>query len=249
MDTVRSDAVVVAGCLRKLLAFACLLLCAWTFAAPAPALRFKRMTALATDDLSVLATLQDRQGFIWMASLNGGLYRYDGYQAVRFVNDPQDKTSLPSDRTTALFEDKAGRIWVATRDGLARFNPGNGTFTRFLPLPAPGSPRMIKNIISDGADGMWLATWAGLQHFDPANGKLVQYQHDDAVPDSIGSNSLDALALDAKGGLWIGTWPGGLDYLAPGSKSFQHFRVDSAHAPNPEVNLVYALHMDARNRL
>ncbi len=249
MENDRTGAAVAVRCLRTLIAFAGLLMCAWVAAAPAPALRFKRIAALATDDLSVLATLQDRQGFIWIASLNGGLYRYDGYQAVRYVNDPLDKTSLPSDRTTALFEDKLGWIWVATRDGLARFNPGDGTFTRYLALPAPGSPRTIKNIISDGADGMWLATWAGLQHFDPASGALRQYRHDNAVPGSVASNNLDALALDARGGLWMGTWPAGLDYLAPGASTFEHFRVDSAQAPNPELNIVYSLHMDDQNRL
>jgi diguanylate cyclase (GGDEF)-like protein len=249
MEIVRNDGAVAARYLRWLIALACLLVFAWAGAAPAPALRFKRLGTLATEDMSVLSMLQDRQGFVWIATLNGGLYRYDGYQSVRYANDPLDKTSLPSDRTTALFEDKAGRIWVGTREGLARFNPADGTFTRYLPLPAPGSPRLVKNIISDGGDGMWLATWAGLQHFDPASGKIVQYVHVEGAPGSLGGNSLDALALDAKGGLWIGTWPAGLDYLAPGSNTFEHFRIDSVDAPNPELNTVHSLHIDAQQRL
>jgi ligand-binding sensor domain-containing protein len=57
-----------------------------------------------------------------------------------------------------------------------------------------------------------------LQHFDPNSGKFdAVYAHEDDNPDSLASNDLNALALDAKGGLWIGTWPGGMDYLAPGA--------------------------------
>jgi diguanylate cyclase (GGDEF)-like protein len=235
-------------CMRLLLACACL--CALWPASAAPALRFKRLVTPATEASSVLATLQDRQGFIWIATLNGGVIRFDGYQTVLFVNNPLDPASLPSDRTTSLFEDKAGRIWIGTRGGLARFNPGRGDFTRFLPLPGPGNSLMVRNIISDGADGMWLATWAGLQHFDPATGKLgQQFLHDDAVPGSVGNDGLDALAMDARGGLWVGTWPAGLDYLAPGARSFVHFRVDTPESPDPELNFVYSLHMDAKQRL
>lgn len=218
-------------------------------ASPASPLRFQRLANLATDDKSILSMLQDRRGFVWIATLNGGLYRYDGYQSVRYVHDPLDKGSLPSDRTGPLYEDGEGRIWVATREGLARYNAATNNFTTYVPLPAPGSPRLVKNIISDGARGMWLATWAGLQHFDPATGKFEQYVHEEGRADSLSGNNLDAMVLDRHGGLWVGTWPAGIDYLPKGSRSFRHFRVDSPARPNPLINIVHALHLDRQQRL
>ena len=215
-------------------------------AAPAPSLRFKKLGPLGADEPSMLSLMQDKKGYIWVGTHTNGLYRYNGYQAVKYINNPNDSHSLPHDRVSAIYEDQQGRIWAGTQNGLARFNPESNNFTIFAP---PGQPpknhKIIKNIISDGKNGMWVGSWGGLQHFDPASGKFTAvYAHDDANPDSLASNDLNALALDAKGGVWIGTWPGGLDYLAPGATAFKHHQVDPAPKPDARVNIVRALQFD-----
>ncbi|WP_426105666.1 diguanylate cyclase domain-containing protein [Massilia sp. TSP1-1-2] len=233
-----------------------LLLCAIAGAAAGSAaaqsanhMRFTRPPNLVTDDPSIVSMLQDRQGFIWLGALNGGLYRYDGGEVVKFLNDPKDDKSLPGERVNTLFEDKAGSIWAGTTHGLARFNPETSDFTRFVSSNAAGKHQVIRKIISDGKGGMWLGTWGGLQHFDSATGKFTLYLPKPGAPDAIRSDSVEALALDARLGLWIALYPSGLDYLAPGGASFQHFRVDSPEKPDSVVDKVEALQMDAHNRL
>jgi diguanylate cyclase (GGDEF)-like protein len=212
-------------------------------------MRFNRLPSLVTDDPSIVSLLQDRQGFVWLGALNGGLYRYDGGQVVKFQNAPKDDKSLPGERVNTLFEDKAGNIWAGTTHGLARYNPETNDFTRFLSSPTPGKHQVVRKIIADGQGGMWIATWGGLQHFDPASGKFRLYQPNPAVPDSIGADSVEALALDARRGLWIALYPVGLDYLAPGGDKFRHFRLDRADRPDPAAAKVEALQMDEHNRL
>jgi diguanylate cyclase (GGDEF)-like protein len=229
--------------LLRLVAICCLLaLTAWAAATPTSDLRFKRLGSLDADDLSIMSLLQDRQGFVWIGTYSGGLYRYNGYQAVKYMHDPRNRRSLPNDRVSALFEDKQGRVWAGTQDGMARFNPETGDFTP-LALPAgPSSQRIVKAIVGDGGDGMWVATWGGLQHVDSASGAVIRYAHDQRDPGSLASNDLNALALDPDGGLWASTWPGGLDYLAPGARQFVHHRVDSAEAPDDKLNIVRSLY-------
>ncbi len=229
--------------LRRACAFLCLLALAFQVAAsPTSPLRFKRLGSLGVDELSILSLLQDRQGFVWIGTHSGGLYRYNGYQSTRYTSDTQDQKSLPHDRVSAMYEDSLGRIWIGTQDGLARYNPQTNDFSRFVPPPGPSPQRIIKSIISDGKNGMWLATWGGLQHFNPENGKFTLYLNDKARPDSLASNDINAIALDDKGGIWAATWPGGIDYLAPGATGFTHMRVDTEDAPDPKLNIVRALH-------
>jgi diguanylate cyclase (GGDEF)-like protein len=229
--------------LRRTLALLCLLtvaLPAW--ATPTSPLRFKHLGSLESDELSILALMQDRQGFIWIGTHSGGLYRYNGYHAVKYTSNIEDPASLPHDRVSTLFEDKNGTIWAGTQNGLARYNPKTNDFTRFMPPPGPSAQRIVKSIIGDGKDGMWLATWGGLQHFDPLKGQFTLYLHDSKVPSSLASNDINAIAMDEKGGLWAATWPGGLDYLAAGASAFEHRRVDSAEKPDPKLNIVRALY-------
>jgi diguanylate cyclase (GGDEF)-like protein len=236
--------------LARLLA-ACLL-CAVAAAAsatPTSDLRFKRLASLDADDLSILSLLQDRQGFIWIGTHSGGLYRYNGYQAVKYMHDPRNPRSLPNDRVSALFEDKQGRVWAGTQGGIARFNPESGDFSALATPAGPSSQKIVKAIIGDGDDGMWVATWGGLQHVDSATGAVVRYAHDRADLASLASNDLNALALDPDGGLWASTWPGGIDYLAPGAKQFIHHRVDWPDAADDKLNIVRSLYFGADHTL
>nr|WP_315399431.1 diguanylate cyclase [uncultured Duganella sp.] len=216
---------------------------------PAPSLRFKKLGPLGGDEPSMLSMMQDRKGYVWVGTHTNGLYRYNGYHAVKYTNIPNDPTSLPHDRVSAIYEDKQGRIWAGTQAGLARFNPESNDFTVVAPPKAPKNHRIVKNIISDGKDGMWVGSWGGLQHFNPNTGRFTVYAHDDNDPGSLASNDLNALALDAAGGVWIGTWPGGLDYLAPGSTVFRHHQVDPAKVPDARVNIVRALQFDRAGAL
>ncbi|WUR12380.1 diguanylate cyclase [[Empedobacter] haloabium] len=217
-------------------------------AAP-PTLRFKQLGPLGNDEPSILSLLQDRQGFMWIGTHVNGLYRYNGYHAVRYTSRSNDPNSLPHDRVSALYEDRQGRIWAGTQNGLARYNPETNNFTVFRAELGPKNRGIIKAIISDGKDGMWIASWGGLQHFDPASGKFVVYAHDPALPGSLATNDVNAIALDAKGGVWAATWPGGLDYLPPGGKAFVHHAVDLAEKPDPRRNIVRALQFDKAGAL
>ena len=56
---------------------------------------FERVSA--DEDLAqntVNAMLQDRTGFVWVAT-QGGLHRYDGYRFELFQHNPEDPDSLP----------------------------------------------------------------------------------------------------------------------------------------------------------
>jgi diguanylate cyclase (GGDEF)-like protein len=214
-----------------------------------PSLRFKKLGPLGNDEPSMLSLLQDRQGFMWMGTHVNGLYRYNGYQAVRYQSRANDPRSLPHDRVSTLYEDGQGRIWAGTQDGLALFNPATNDFTVYVAPHGPKNRGIIKAIVSDGRNGMWLASWGGLQHFDPATGKFTVHQHEAQRPGSLASNDVNAIALDARGGLWAATWPGGLDYLPPGGTDFVHHRVDPAGQTDPRTNNVRALQFDAEGAL
>ena len=82
------------------------------------------------DNLNVDSMLQDRAGFLWLAT-EGGVIRYDGARFVLF--DPS--RGLPGTICTGLAEDIYGHIWVQTIDGTAYFDG-----TRFRTVLFGGKP-------------------------------------------------------------------------------------------------------------
>jgi ligand-binding sensor domain-containing protein/signal transduction histidine kinase/CheY-like chemotaxis protein len=195
-------------------------------AAPAPTLRFDH---LGTDDglaqESVLAIVQDADGFMWFGTQTG-LSRYDGYRVTNYRNVVGDPRTLAHNYIRALFVDAKGRLWIGSDGGLDRFEPASQTFQHFLPQD-PGrrgnGNRRVWKILDDGRGGMWLATNDGLQHFDPASGKFRTWHHDAANPGSLADDRVNAVALDRAGRLWVGT-SAGLDSMEPGGERFEHHR-------------------------
>ena len=71
---------------------------------------------------------QDRQGFIWIGTLDG-LNRYDGYTIRRFNEDPLSPFSLTgSTYITDICEDREGLLWIGTDEALYVFDPATERF-------------------------------------------------------------------------------------------------------------------------
>lgn len=98
-------------------------------------LKFAHLTT--NDGLSqghVVAILQDRRGFMWIAPRDG-LNRYDGNAFVVFKSSPDDPGSLNSNFIQDLFLDSRGYLWVATNTGENKFDPAIERCIRYIHEP------------------------------------------------------------------------------------------------------------------
>src|SRR6476469_572646 len=64
-------------------------------------------------------------------------------------------------------------------------------------------------ILQDSRGFMWFGTRDGLNKYDGY--KFTVYKYDAADVNSLHQNTIQDIAEDAEGNLWIATWGGGLD--------------------------------------
>ena len=218
-----------------------------TAAAPSRSLRFAHLSVengLAQE--SVLAIVQDQQGFIWLGT-QAGLTRFDGYRTITYKSAVSDPHGLIDNWVRALHIDAAGRMWVGTDGGLDRYDPLTKSFTHFLPQESfkrGNGNRHVRALLDDGEGGLWVASADGLHHFDPATGHFISWHHDALDAGSLANDQVNALARDAQGRLWVGTAKG-VDMLARGALSFEHYPLSGdLHANN-----VTALQVDQEQTL
>lgn len=175
---------------------------------------------------TVMATLQDSQGFVWFAT-EDGLSRYDGYEIRRYGRERNDPQALASSFVWSIAEDPNGDLWVATKDGgVARWLRHTDSFKSYRHDPAdPGSlsSDSTRTLIIDRAGHVWVGTTGGgLNEIDPASGSIRRYRHDAARDDSLASDVVTALHEDAHGNLWVGT-ANGLQQLLRESGTFRRY--------------------------
>ena len=102
-------------------------------------------------DNAVTAMVQTHDGYLWLATY-GGLARFDGVSFTGFntANTPE----LQSDRTTCLFEDADGALWIGHERGdLTCLRHGQFTAREFHET---GNRRKISFIGSDGEGDVWM---------------------------------------------------------------------------------------------
>jgi signal transduction histidine kinase/streptogramin lyase len=154
---------------------------------------FKPFSAPNFDDtkISVLALLLDRDGNLWVATANNGLYRIHGDNADHFgLAD-----GLSGNSVTNLYEDQEGIIWAATSNGIDNFwDPRVTTYSETEGLGAAGAVSVT--VSHDGT--VWLANNGSLDSIH--NGTVVSRGMKDGLP----GNQVTSLLEDREGHLWVG---------------------------------------------
>ncbi|MGP1587075.1 MAG: adenylate/guanylate cyclase domain-containing protein [Treponemataceae bacterium] len=124
-----------------------------------------------------------------------------------------DMNGLPSDRLLDVIQDETGYIWLASYDGLIRFNGSSFTkFTKELHGFTGVSPRVF--CVGDD-NSLWIGTNAsGLYKYK--DGSFTHYGLEEGLPNL----SVRSIKFDNKNTLWIGT-AGGVAKLDPEGKITQ----------------------------
>ena len=120
--------------------------------------------------------IEDDHGTIWASSLRDGLYFYNpgnktsGY----YRHEENNRKSLSSNAVNSTFIDAKGGLWVATENGLNRFNEKEGNFRRYNSKSGFLSNVFYK-ILEDMKGNLWISTSRGLVCFDTSTNRIKSY--------------------------------------------------------------------------
>jgi signal transduction histidine kinase/DNA-binding response OmpR family regulator/ligand-binding sensor domain-containing protein len=168
--------------------------------------------------------LQDREGFIWVATKNG-LNRYDGYHFSVFTNDPYNPNSLSGNTIVELFEDSQGHIWAGTdNSGVNIYDKKKGIFYRLVHNSNSGSlsSNNIKSIV-EMSDGRFLVGTvnAGLNIVSLGSDFFEKGASATITRLALPNNTpLYGMGRDGNGRIWIGGMDGIIYQYNPRQNSF-----------------------------
>jgi len=164
---------------------------------------------------------------------------------LRFDHLPPE-AGLSQSVVNNFVQDQQGFLWLATQDGLNRYDGEN--FKVFKDDPEqPGSIKgnFVSSLEIDSTGGIWAGTSdGGLNRYDPATGLFTSYQNDPSDPESLGENSVSALAVDLHGIVWVGTNNSGVNRLDPGTGKFTRYLSNPDDSHSLGSNNVTSLQVD-----
>lgn len=203
------------------------------------------------------AIAQDREGYLWLASRDDGIYTFDGSDFKNFHHDPANSNSLGDDHTQCLWIDSSEIIWVGTRGaGLDRYDRATNIFTHFRHQEKVESSLgndSVTAILIDQNGILWIGTNSGLDRLDPESGTFKHFRHNPLDKTSLSCNDVSAIYQDHNGTLWVATglpWypddKGGLNRFNAGKGDFTHYMHDPAIPSSLASNKVEAMFEDSK---
>lgn len=158
---------------------------------------------------------------------------------------------LPNRHVNDIHQDRYGYIWLATRDGLARFD-GKRVITYLHDPAIPNSlnGNWLDEIYETRSGDLWLKLGVGgLDRLDRAAGTFTHYQPEDDDPTSLSGSVITAFLEDQAGNLWIGTQGSGISFMPVGTDAFQRFRHQPTDPEGLPSDAITAVAEDADGRL
>lgn len=171
----------------------------------------------------VIAITEDRGGGLWIGSYGAGLSRFDRRTGrfKTYLHESDNPSSLSNNIVSRMLIDHAGTMWVATYNGLDRFDPRNERFVAYKQDAKSGAEEYF-NLSEDKSGFLWMGSWGGLNRFDPTTGQFAVYAHKVGDPTSLSDNAVTSTYVDHSGTVWVST-ENGLNKLNRESRTFTHY--------------------------
>ena len=128
---------------------------------------------------------------------------------------------LPHANIRTVLQDSRGFMWIATWDGLSRYD--GYKFKTFRNNPNDKfsiCDNSIESLLEDSQGNLWVGTGKGLCRYDRNEDRFYNYIHS-SNPSSISGDWVTNLFEDSKGNLWVGTGEG-LDLFDKKNNKFIH---------------------------
>jgi signal transduction histidine kinase/ligand-binding sensor domain-containing protein/CheY-like chemotaxis protein/AraC-like DNA-binding protein len=155
----------------------------------------------------------------------------------RYIKKINSDDGLSHNIVNDIVQDGNGFIWIATQDGLNRFDGYEFRTYRFDPAdPVSILGNHIESLLVDKQNNLWISTRYGLNLYDPKQDNFIGY-----IPEDLEELDITKISYSRKDGLWISNYTGGVLYFDIESRSFIDYHIDNQYIPS---SYIIAIHED-----
>ncbi|MCD8742252.1 ATP-binding protein [Mucilaginibacter roseus] len=166
------------------------------------------------------------EGDIWVSTADGYLQRYNPgnntftpFKALSNLNNRSVSNWIEN-----ITSDGPGRLLIgASNQGVKIFNTITHKSADLVTRNENGTDIFARNFLRVSSDELWIATESGIFIYHDKTNKLVNLRKQYNNPYSLADNAVYTLFKDTEGGIWAGTYFGGVNYYQPRYTFFEKF--------------------------
>jgi signal transduction histidine kinase/ligand-binding sensor domain-containing protein len=168
---------------------------------------------------------QTKDGTIWVSTPNGFLKKYLP-SSNSFITYDLYKNSAPSPSRwiNTIFATGKGFLLVGTASqGIKLFNLVDDTYKDLIIYNGDKTDLYVRSFAQYNDDEYWVATEAGIYIYHWSTGTFTHLTKQFSNPYSLSDNAVYTLCRDREGGIWAGTFFGGVNYYTHPYNRFEKY--------------------------
>ncbi len=179
------------------------------------------------NDLQYQATslCVSKNNTVWVATNNGFLKKYNSkINSFISFNLFDHSPTATSKSVQTIYEAENHKLFVGTTNqGVKSFDIATGSYQDIISYNAQHDELFVRDFIKQSTNQYWIATESGIYVYNITTHKyfILSKQYND--PYSLSDNAVYTFCMDKEGGIWAGTYFGGLNYYAKPYYYFDRF--------------------------
>lgn len=190
----------------------------------------KQLTVFPQDKYFYAASTicQTADGTMWFATIDGYLKAYNANTNTFASHDIFSHSPTPASRwIEKILPGNNNTIYIGTSSqGLKLFDQKENDYKELLTYNSDKTTVYVRDILRTSTNEFWLATESGIFILNTSTGEFTNIRKKFLDPYSLTDNAIYTLQKDTEGGIWAGTYFGGINYYPKQYASFQKYFPD-----------------------
>lgn len=188
-------------------------------------------------------------GQLWVSSSNGSLYEYN-YQEDSFAsyNVFKNRNAKSNTWIEKIVATDNGAIFIGTANGAKIFDLKTKTYKDILINSPDKTEIFVRNFLENNETDIWIASESGIYIYNKQTGAVTNLRKAYNDPYSISDNAVYTFCKDREGGIWAGTYFGGINYYPEQHTLFKKYFPKTGEV-TLSGNVVREIHADNSGNL
>ena len=182
---------------------------------------------LVEDGMKMVSLCPDNNKGVWVFPYSSPFFRIDKKtgELTPFILADDENLFYQVGEVQNVVSDRYNNLLVATsQKGVISINIINKTHRILLSNDANGNPIFARCIKRVDPNTLWIGTESGIYIYDTETDKVIDnLQYNSSMPYSLSDNAIYSIFQDRDGGIWVGSYFGGVDYYANRNNRFDLF--------------------------
>ncbi len=160
------------------------------------------------------------------------------------------ENGLSNNNVVSIAQDKDGFLWFSTKDGLNRFDGNKFKIFKHNPNDNNSINNNILNCVYAEKEEpiIWIGSEKhGLNSYNYKTDQFTSYRPDTNNEFALSADGITHITADEKGGIWIATYMGGIEYFDKSTGKFTHYNTKNVKGLVSDYN--WYVYPDEKDRI